>query len=151
MSVNSRRQHGIAMMLAIALMSISVATLAVITDLVQLQHQRIDRVKVGGQIRQLLHAGAVAARARLGNGTLEDNPRRLTLPEPLTTRHAKVILKPGDEPSPDTNERHVTVVATHANHRAKQRVTFTRSEGGWSITDAKLIVPPSRPKARARP
>jgi len=133
MILRRRRDSGFAMITAIFLMSFTVMTLTVLMATIAAQSRRAQILGQDAQLRQLLTAGAVFADAKLQSNS--SGRFSVPLPEALRQLDAELTVEiqtPADEKT--TAE----IEASLPHYHVSQRLTLSRQEDHWRITDATL-------------
>ena len=133
----SRPRRGFAMIIAIALMALVGAAIVVLTRHVGYEITRTRLAATDVQLRELLIAGGrdAVARSRDWGAQAGQSEWQIDLPRPL--KEAGATLKLQRNPlSPNAMEIHVD--ARIGDRAASQRLHFSKTTGGWTLTDAEL-------------
>lgn len=123
------RPRGMATVTALTLLAFVAVLLAALGTWIGIEARRTHAAGDEAQLRQLLHAGALAA-SDAAMGTTE-----VPLPPGLAGRSSHVTIVVA-EPSPTT--RTATIVAMQATHQARQVVQYVRADERWTVTGATL-------------
>ncbi|MGD0388240.1 MAG: hypothetical protein ABSC42_04715 [Tepidisphaeraceae bacterium] len=133
MILRRRRNTGFAMVTAIFLISFTVMTLTVLMATIAAQSRRAQILGRDAQLRQLLTAGAAFADAKLQS----DSSGRFSVPLPDSLRQLGADLTVEIQP-PSDEKATADIQASLPHHYLSQRLTFSRQENRWRITDADL-------------
>lgn len=126
-----RLRRGIATPTALTLLAFVAVLLAALGSWIGIEARRTRAAADAAQLRQLLHAGALAAADEsLGVGRVD-----VPLPPRLADHSARLTIDIA-HPAPDA--RTAVVEASITAHRARQTVHFARTGERWSITGATL-------------
>lgn len=126
------RRRAFAVIFALFLLALVGAALLALTSLMTTDARRSTRAATDAQVRQLLHAGAVAAAQRLrGDGTIPPAFAEVTLPPSLGGNAARLTLVAVAK----ADGAVVTVEARIDDRAARQRVLFRSSERGWNVAE----------------
>jgi hypothetical protein len=126
-----RRRRGMATVVALTLLAFVAVLLAALGTWIGLEARRTHAAGEDAQLRQLLHAGALAA----SDSSMSAGTSDLPLPRELSEQAARVTVVI-TQPSPSM--RTATIEAGLATHRARQIVHYARSGERWTITSATL-------------
>jgi hypothetical protein len=125
----STRRRAFAVIFALFLVALVAGALLAVTSLMAADVRRSTRGAVDAQLRELLHAGTVAALQRL-----REEPRPLEAPFDVPTPpllSAGVNVAPAE--SPDGAAPVVVVRARFADREESQRVAFERAGDSWRV------------------
>ena len=130
---HAKRQSGFAMITAIALMSLSAMTLTLLGSTIFNQSRRTQMVCEDAQLRQFLIAGATFALSHIQqNSTGEFS---IPLPE-ISADHSAQLTVQINPISPSRITADIEASIPH--HRLDQHLIFTRENGVWQISQARL-------------
>ncbi|MDP9173481.1 MAG: hypothetical protein M3O30_06400 [Planctomycetota bacterium] len=130
----AKRRRGAAMVLAVAVLSLVVTTLAMLAVSTSLQVRRTMILAEEAQLRQLLVAGTQSLSVQLdAANTPLSSP---VLPETLRQRGAKLEINP--LPGAISDARSFEIEASLPKHHMSQRVVFSRRDGNWQLREASL-------------
>ena len=133
-----RCPRAFAVIFALFLIALVGAALLALTSLMTSDARRSTRGAVDAQLRQLLHAGAVAAAQRLrdGGGAFPQRSFEGALPAALRDAPATVRIVP--EPLAQDGLVVVTIEAQLADRGARQRIVFERIDAGWAARSVEM-------------
>jgi hypothetical protein len=128
------RRRGIAMVMALIVMSLLVTTIALLAVAGSLQAKRTRMAMEDAQLRQLLVAGIAASQARLNAAPGAEIS--VALPESLRQQGAALTVR--IEAGTSASERTVEIDASLPRHRMSQRAEFSMRGGSWQLVSAEL-------------
>ena len=144
--MNTRKLHlrrGMAMLIAVALVSLVGMAIAAVLALVRLELTRTADTLEDAQLRQMLLAGETAAREKLSAMT-GDVPKAgeevsVPLPAALAADGAALHLRIAAGPDAGTlTTREVVVEATVGRRTLGQRLNYERDGGDWRLSGVVL-------------
>ena len=131
-----RRSHprGFAMVAAISLFGLVAITIVSLASVFSVQARRAYSQSQDAQLRELLLAGAEAARARLDSNS--SFPANIPLPTTLSQEQATLTLTRQSPESADSAV--IAIQASLPRHTLSQRLTFSRQSNSWQLTAVEL-------------
>ncbi len=131
---HSARCRGFAMCAAIIVFGMVAVTIVSLSAAFSVQAGRAYSQSQDAQLRELLLAGAQAARARLDSQSAF--PVTIPLPSSLSDQGATLLLTRQSPQSPDAAV--IDIQASLPHHALAQRLQFSHASGTWQLIDAQL-------------